>query len=145
VAVADYGGDSGKGGEFLGGALGIAARRNNAGCGVVAVSAADPGARFAIGFGGHAAGIHDEYVGSGRESLAGAGISKESGYGFPVRAGGATAEVLDVEGGGHRVSLANSDMKTEFGVSHPTGPQRGSVGWGTRYQDGQRSIPEDAG
>ena len=68
----------------------------------MAVGAANVSAGFAVGFGGDAAGVDDDYIGFGGKALGGTGIAKKSGYGFAVGAGGAAAEVFDVEGGRHR-------------------------------------------
>src|SRR4051812_34110807 len=71
VAVTDDGGDSGNRGEFLGSALRVAARSDNAGFGILPVRAADVGTRFAISFGGDAAGVDDDHIGFGGEALGG--------------------------------------------------------------------------
>ena len=63
VAVADDGVDFGQGGEFLRGALGVAAGDDDAGGGVLAADAADEGAGLAVGFGGDAAGIYNDNIG----------------------------------------------------------------------------------
>ena len=107
MAVSDDGDDSRERGEFFRGALGVAARSDNAGFGIVAMSAAYPCACFAISFGGDAAGVDDDDVGFGGRVFGGSGIAKDSGYGFSIGTGGAAAEVLDVERRCHRVSLTN--------------------------------------
>ena len=63
VAVADDGVDFGQGGEFLRGALGVASGDDDAGGGVLAADAADPGAGLAVGLGGDAAGIYNDNMG----------------------------------------------------------------------------------
>ena len=71
MAVSDYGGDAGKRGQFLRCALGVAAGGDDAGIWIVAVSAADEGAGFAVSFGSDAAGVDDDYIGLGGEALGG--------------------------------------------------------------------------
>ena len=88
-----------------GSALSVATGCDDAGCGIVAVGAADICASFAIGFGGDAAGVDDDHVGFGCMAFGGSGVAKKSGYRFSVGTGGAATEVFDVEGGRHRVSL----------------------------------------
>ena len=63
VAVADDGVDCGEGGEFLGGALGVAAGDDDAGVGVLAADAAEVRAGLAVGFGGDAACIYNDNIG----------------------------------------------------------------------------------
>jgi hypothetical protein len=106
VAVADYGGDSGECGNLVGSALGIAARGDDAGLGVLPVGASDVSAGFAISFGSDAAGVDDDHIGFGGKACGSSGGAQESGYCLTVGARGATTEVLDVEGSGHKVSLA---------------------------------------
>ena len=107
MAVADYRRNTGEGCEFLGSALRIASSRDDAGFGIAAMGAANVGARFAVGFSGDTAGIHDDHVGFGGSAFRCSGISEEGCYSFAVRAGRTAAEVLDVKRGGHKVSLLN--------------------------------------
>jgi hypothetical protein len=105
VAVADDGGYSGKRGEFFGNSLCVATCGNDAGLRVLAMSAADVGAGFAVGFGSDAAGVDDDHIGFGGQALSRSGTVKQRGYGLSIGASSATAEVLNVEGNGHRFSL----------------------------------------
>jgi len=95
MAVADDGGDAGHGCQFLGRALRIAARDDDAGGRIAAMGAADEGAGRAIGLGGDAAGIDDDDIGS--QGLALAEGAQAGGDGLTVCARGAAAEVLDVK------------------------------------------------
>jgi len=70
------------------------------------VGAANVGAGFAIGFGRDAAGVYDDHIGLGGQSVRCSGGTKESGYGFAVSAGSPAAKVLDVEGRGHRFKFS---------------------------------------
>ena len=88
-------------------ALCIASSRDDAGFGIAAIGAANVGARFAVGFSGDTAGVHDDHIGFGGNGFLCSGISKEGGYSFAVRTGRTAAEVLDVKRGGHKVSLLN--------------------------------------
>ena len=65
MAVAYDGSHAGKVGQFLRSALGVTARSDDASLGVQAMRAADVGAGFAVGFGGDAAGVDDDYIGEG--------------------------------------------------------------------------------
>ena len=66
VRVSDDPFDAGHGGEFIRGALRVAAGDENAGGGVFAVDAADGGAGVVIGFGRDGAGVEYHDVGRGR-------------------------------------------------------------------------------
>ena len=97
MAVTDDGIHFGKGGEFLGGALCVAARDDDPGFRVLAAYAAEVCARLAIGFGGYAAGVYNNNIGRGR----GCGdrkspLAQAGGDGFAVGAAGAAAKVLHV-------------------------------------------------
>ena len=63
MAVADNGGDSRNGGEFIGGALRIATCSDDACARVEAMGAANVGACFTVGFGGDTASVDDNYIG----------------------------------------------------------------------------------
>ena len=66
VTVADDGVDFGEDGELFRGALGVAARDDHAGLGVLAADAAEKGAGLAVGLSGDAAGIYNDDMGGGR-------------------------------------------------------------------------------
>ena len=63
VAVAYDGGDAGDCGQFLRGALGIAAGDDDASFWIEAMGAADEGTRRTVGLGGDAAGVDYDDVG----------------------------------------------------------------------------------
>src|SRR5579862_2873021 len=63
VGVADHLRDAGKSREFLGGALGVATGNHDAGLWILAMDAADGGARILIGGCRHGAGIQDDHFG----------------------------------------------------------------------------------
>jgi len=114
VAVADDSGNTGERGQLFGGALGVTAGGDDAGIGVEAVGAANVGAGFAIGFGRDAAGVYDDHIGLGGQSVRCSGGTKESGYGFAVSAGSPAAKVLDVEGRGHRFKFSGVSALRAF-------------------------------
>jgi|SRR5579859_173060 len=104
VAVADDGGDTGHGCEFVWGALGIAAGDDDAGSRVEAMGAADEGAGGAIGFGGDAAGVDDHDVCCGGVAFVESGGAQTAAYRFAIGARGPASEMLDVKLG-HGFSL----------------------------------------
>ena len=106
MAVADDGGYSWNCGKFSGCTLGVTACGDDAGFRVLAVSAADVCAGFAVGFGGDAAGVNYNEIGFVGPGLGGSRSAKESRYRLAIGAGSATAEILDVERRGHTFSLA---------------------------------------
>ena len=106
MAVADDGGDAGEIGELFRSALCVATGGDDARFGVEAMRAADVGAGFAVGFGGDAAGVDYDHIGSVGLMLRGVGGTQKRGDCFAVGAGGAAAEVFDVEGVRHGSSLA---------------------------------------
>ena len=65
MAVANYGGDTGKGCDFLWGTLGVASGDHQLGCWIEAMGLANEGAGIAVGLCGYAAGIDDYDVGFG--------------------------------------------------------------------------------
>jgi hypothetical protein len=97
VAVADDGGHSGHCGQFIRGALSIAAGDDNPGLRIEAMRAADKGACGAVGFGGYAAGIHDHYIGGGGRSLDETGGAQTATDRFAIGAGGPASEMFDVK------------------------------------------------
>ena len=97
VAVADDRVDFGEGGEFLGGALGVASGDNDADPGIFASNAAQVGAGLAVGFGGDATGIYNYDVGvGGLGSRVKSAHAQAGGNGLTVGTAGAAAEVFDV-------------------------------------------------
>jgi hypothetical protein len=97
VAVADDGVDFGEGGEFLGGALGVAAGNDDAGGRVLAANAAEVSAGLAVGFGGDAAGVYNYDISRGRGfSGRKTALAQVGGYSLAIGAAGAAAEVFNV-------------------------------------------------
>ena len=70
MAVPDDGRDSRYGCQFFRGALCVTARCHDAGSGIETMGAADVGARFTVGFGGDAAGVHYDHIGYSRMAFA---------------------------------------------------------------------------
>ena len=98
VRIADDLGDAADGGDFFGGALGVASGDDDLGVGILAVDAADGGTGIVIGGGGDGAGIeYNEFgftrSGGGIESLL-LELALDRGA---VGLGGAASEILDVE------------------------------------------------
>ena len=100
MGIADDPGDAGEGGEFIGGALGVAAGDDDAGGGVGGVEFADGVASLGIGCGCYGAGVDDDDVGAcGFERGSEAAIEELAFEGGAVSLGGAAAELFDVERG----------------------------------------------
>jgi hypothetical protein len=103
VGVADYGSDAGEGGDFFGGALGVASGDENFGVGIVTLEAADGGARVLVGGVSDGAGVEDDevsFVFLGGSEAARFELALEGGA---IGLGGAASEVFHVEGG-HGIS-----------------------------------------
>lgn len=96
MAVADHRRYPVQAGEFFGGALGVAAGDQDAGFGVEPVGAADEGAGGAVGFGGDAAGIHNDQVGGGGALLIKAGQTQAVADGFAIGARSPASEMFDM-------------------------------------------------
>ena len=98
VRITDDLGDAGEGGDFLGGALGVASGDDDLGAGILAMDAADGGAGIVIGGGGDGAGIeHDEFSAVGSSGAFESLLLELALEGGAVGLGGAASEVLDVE------------------------------------------------
>jgi len=65
MGISDDQGDAFDGGEFLGGALGVAAGDEDAGLGMVAMEFANGLAHFIVGGGGDGAGVEHDQAGIG--------------------------------------------------------------------------------
>jgi hypothetical protein len=107
VRVADYGGDAGQGGDFLGRALGVASGDDNSCQWVLALHTADGGAGVLIRRIRNGAGVQNYQVGlggRGRRQAASFELSCESGA---IGLGGAASEVLYVIRG-HRTIVAHA-------------------------------------
>ena len=95
MAVADDGVNFGESGELPGGALGIATRHDDASVRILAANSTDEGAGLTVGFGGHAAGIYNDNMGSGRlEGGFESAAAQVGSDGLTVGAAGAAAEVF---------------------------------------------------
>lgn len=100
VRVANDVGDAGEGGEFFGSALGVTARDDDAGGGVVGMQFANGFTRLGIRGGSDGAGIEDDNVGSvGGIGERAAPLEELALNGGAVSLSGAAAELFDVEGG----------------------------------------------
>jgi hypothetical protein len=92
--------DAGEGGEFFGGALGVAASDDELGGGILGVDFADGVTGLGVGGGSDRAGIEDDDGGGygiGGRSVA--AVEELPFEGGTVSLRGAAAELLDVEGG----------------------------------------------
>jgi hypothetical protein len=99
VGIADYEGDAGKGGDFFGGALGVAAGNKDAGCGIGGVQFANGVASLGVCGGGNGAGVEDHDIGGGGIGSDGVALIAQLALdGGTVGLRGATAELLDKEG-----------------------------------------------
>lgn len=112
VAVAENGGDAGERGQFLRGALGVAAGDDDAGQGVAAMGAADEGARGAVGLGGDAAGVDKNELGAVGDLKRMARGAEARGNGFAIGSGGAATEVLNVKIS-HRFQCSSEKWKVQ--------------------------------
>ena len=96
MGVADHPFDAGQGGEFVRGALGVAAGHQDAGPGILAVHAADGLADVVVGGGGDGAGVEDDQVGGG---ALGRGVQPLGGeqrfQSRAIRLRGPAAEIVD--------------------------------------------------
>jgi len=98
MGIADYPFDSGHGGEFVGGSLGITSCDQDACFRVFAMDPADRGAGVAIGFGGNGAGVQDDEFGVlsrvGFDETAGGELGLER---RAIGLSGSAAEILYVK------------------------------------------------
>jgi len=99
MGIADYPVNAGQGGEFLGSALGVASRHQDAAGRILAMEAANGGARVAVGRRGYGAGIKDDNIGelrAGANHSLGAQLAI---YNRAIGLGGPASEVLNVKAG----------------------------------------------
>src|SRR5882724_7814540 len=98
VGIANDEGDARKGGDFFGGALGVAACDENFGGGILCVDFADGVAGLCVCGGGDGAGVDDDEFGVLRRRCSGAAPVEELALdGGAVGLCGAAAELFDVE------------------------------------------------
>jgi hypothetical protein len=97
VAIAYHGGNTRNRSQFLRRALGVAAGDNDPRRGILAVGAANEGARGPVGLGGHAAGIHDDDIRNGRLLLGKACSAQPVAHRFAIGASGTATEVFHEE------------------------------------------------
>ena len=100
MGIANDEGDAREGGDFFGGALGVATGDDDASGRVRGVDFADGVAGLGIGSGGDGAGVEHDHVGSVGLCGRGAALFAQLTFnGGAIGLGGATAELLDVERG----------------------------------------------
>jgi hypothetical protein len=133
VGVADHGGDAGQGGDFFGGALGIASGDDDSCQGILALHAADGGASVLIGGIGDGASVEYDEIG-----LRGGDWRQTAGFelmfdGGAIGLSGSASEIFDVVGG-HGFMVAHVrgrvvDLRAAMAGLKPGGQPRSVPRW----------------
>lgn len=127
VGVADHAGDAGQGGDFRGGALGVASGDDDFSQRVLALNPADGGAGILIGGMCDGAGVQDDEVGLGGWRVGEAAAFELAFEGGAIGLSGAASKVFDVEGG-HGTMVAHiggfAVSEAVFGRAEESGRER---------------------
>ena len=115
MRIADDPGDSGEGGEFFGGTLGVTARDDDAGGGIEGVKLSNGVAGLSVGRSGDGASVDDDDVGGSSGSSGGAAtVEQLTLEGGAISLGGAATELFDEKS---RHSRERKILNTEFAKS----------------------------
>jgi len=117
VGITNNDGNAGQGGNFAGGALGVAAGNYYFAGGIFAADAAEGGAGVLFGGSGDGAGVqNNDFRGSRAVGAVEAAVAELLLYSGSVGLGGAAAEIFDVKAG-HRTILAYARQGWGTGIS----------------------------